>query len=62
LLDIHGAVDAHAVDWPKRFERDSYASSQPALSADGRQAAFLIRGRDTLSGSQVADIYALSLR
>jgi DNA-binding CsgD family transcriptional regulator len=62
LLDIHGAVDAHAVDWPKRFERDSYASSQPALSADGRQAAFVIRGQDTSSGSQVADIYALSLR
>jgi hypothetical protein len=42
---------------PQRFEAGSHKYAQPALSADGRHLAYIVRGLDRSSGSEADEIY-----
>ena len=45
---------------PTRFDPDSVTYSEPALSADGRHLAYVVKGWDLTSGSAATEIYVVT--
>lgn len=60
ILWMTAGSEREVVERPARFEDWGLTHSEPVVSDDGRSLAFVVRGQDRDSGSQVQDIYVVS--